>query len=59
MATILPRMGPVSVGQHTFEPILVLSAQHCDGFGTDPDLQCLPAGELSFGVRPLTISPPV
>lgn len=51
-------MPAVSVGEHTFEPILVLSAQHCDGFGTDPELQCLPAGEVSFFERPLNITPP-
>jgi hypothetical protein len=58
MASLLPTMPPGVVGDHTFEPILVLSAQHCDGFGTDPELQCLPAGEISFGVRPLSITPP-
>jgi len=58
MASLLPSMPPEIVGDHTFEPILVLSAEHCDGFGTDPELQCLPAGEVSFGVRPLSITPP-
>lgn len=58
MASLLPSMPPATVGDHTFEPILVLSAEHCDGFGTDPELQCLPAGEVSFGVRPLSITPP-
>lgn len=58
MASLLPTMRPSAVGDHTFEPILVLSAEHCDGFGTDPELQCLPAGEVSFGVRSLSITPP-
>ena len=58
MASILPVMPPVGVGEHTFQPIIVLSAPHCDGLGTDPELQCLPAGELSYGRRPLTISTP-
>jgi hypothetical protein len=58
MASILPIMPPEVVGDHTFEPFLVLSAEHCDGFGTDPELQCLPAGEVSFGLRPLSITPP-
>jgi hypothetical protein len=58
MASLLPSMPPGVVGDHTFEPILVLSAEHCDGFGPDPELQCLPAGEVSFGVRPLSITPP-
>jgi hypothetical protein len=58
MASMLPIMPPGVVGAHTFEPILVLSAEHCDGFGPDPELQCLPAGEVSFGLRPLSITPP-
>jgi hypothetical protein len=58
MASMLPIMPPGVVGNHTFEPILVLSAEHCDGFGPDPELQCLPAGEISFGLRPLNITPP-
>jgi hypothetical protein len=56
MASMLPRMPGMRVGQYTFEPILVLRAEHCDGFGPDPELQCLPAGEVSFGVRPLDIT---
>ena len=58
MASILPRMPPLRIGQHTFEPVVVLSAEHCDGFGSDEALQCLPAGETSFGVRPLAITRP-
>jgi hypothetical protein len=58
MASILPLMPPVGVGDHTFEPIIVLTAPHCDGFGADPELQCLPAGEVSFFPRPLTILTP-
>jgi hypothetical protein len=58
LAALMPVVPPVSVGEHTYEMILVLRAEHCDGLGPDPELQCLPAGELSIGVRPLTISPP-
>jgi hypothetical protein len=58
MASILSRLQPVRIGQHTFEPIIELSAQHCDGLGTDAELQCMPAGDVSFGVRPLTITTP-
>lgn len=57
-ASLLPVMPPTSVGEHTYEPILVMSAEHCDGFGTDPFLQCLPEGEVSFGLRPLSITTP-
>jgi len=60
MASMMPRMRPVSVGDHTFQVFIELSAEHCDGFFTDPDLSCLPAGELAFTPpRPLTISTPV
>ena len=59
MASMLPRMRPVSVGEHTFEIFVVLSAEHCDGLGSDPELQCLPAGEIPFtGPRPLTVTTP-
>lgn len=53
-------MRPLSVGDHTFEVFVELTAEHCDGFGTDSQSNCLPAGEFSFTVqpRPLTISTP-
>lgn len=59
MASILPRMRPLSIGTHTTEQILLLSAQHCDGLGTDVDVNCLPAGETLFGGRrTFTVTPP-
>jgi len=59
MASMLPRMRPLSVGDHTFQVFIELSAEHCDGFVTDPELSCLPAGEIAFtSPRPLTISRP-
>lgn len=59
MASMLPRMAPLSVGDHTFQTFVKLSAEHCDGFFADPELSCLPAGEISFsGPFPLTISRP-
>ena len=60
MASIMPRMRPLSVGDHTFQMFFELSAEHCDGFTTDPEFSCLPAGEIFFTPpRPLTISRPV
>jgi len=60
MASMMPRMRPLSVGDHTFQVFIELSAEHCDGFFTDPELSCLPAGEFAFTPpRPLTISKPV
>jgi hypothetical protein len=58
MAVTLPRMKPLSIGQHTRELVWVLSAQHCDGFGTSVDDNCLPAGDVSFGVGPFTVTAP-
>ena len=55
---IMPRMAPLSAGHHTYEFIWVLSAPHCDGLSTDPDVSCLPAGEFSAGVRPVDVSIP-
>jgi hypothetical protein len=58
MASTMPRMDPLSVGDHTFELFWVLSAQHCDGLAADVENNCLPAGDLPFGVRPLTVTTP-
>ncbi len=59
MAAMLPRMLPATVGEHTFQVIVVLRAEHCDGLGPVRELQCLPAGPIDFtGVRPLSVSPP-
>jgi len=59
MASMLPPMRPLSVGDHTFQVFIELSAEHCDGFVTDPELSCLPAGEIAFtSPRPLTIIRP-
>lgn len=46
VASMLPRLFPVSVGQHTV--YLLMSAQHCDGFGTVVSYSCLPAGEVPY-----------
>jgi hypothetical protein len=48
MASILPRLRPLSVGEHTFQPFIVLSAMHCDGFAPVEEENCLPAGEIPF-----------
>lgn len=59
MASMLPRMRPLSAGIHTYEMFVVLSAEHCDGLGSDPELHCLPAGEIPFtGQRRLTVTAP-
>jgi hypothetical protein len=58
MASTMPRMQPLSVGDHTFEVIWVLSAQHCDGLAAVVEENCLPAGETPLGVRPIPITVP-
>jgi hypothetical protein len=58
MTTILPRLGPLSIGEHFIEVFLVLGAEHCDGFTTDPDLSCLPAGETQFVGHPVVFTRP-
>lgn len=60
MASILARLRPLSVGEHFLEAFVVLSAEHCDGFYTDPDFSCLPAGEIPFffAPQPVTFSRP-
>ena len=58
MAVTMPRMKPLSVGEHTYEVTWVLSAQHCDGAFTVVEESCLPAGELPIDGGPLTVTTP-
>jgi hypothetical protein len=58
MATLLPRLRPLSLGDHFVETSLVLSDEHCDGFSTDPHLSCLPAGEVLFFAHPVAVTKP-
>ncbi len=58
MAVTLPRMHPLKVGEHTVEVVWVLSARHCDGLGTSVADNCLPAGNVSFGRRSVTVAAP-
>jgi hypothetical protein len=55
MASMLPRMNPLSVGEHTFQPFIVLDAMHCDGIAPNEEENCLPAGEIAFGPERLII----
>ena len=59
MASVLARLLPLSVGGHFVEAFVVLSAEHCDGFTTNPDLSCLPAGEIQFVGHPVAFTKPV
>ncbi|MGW4755527.1 hypothetical protein [Streptomyces chartreusis] len=49
---------PLSVGPHTSTVFMRLSAAHCDGVGTAPDENCLPAGEFQYtGDTPIRFFP--
>jgi uncharacterized delta-60 repeat protein len=58
MAITLPRMSPLSVGEHTIEVVWVLDAMHCDGLGASVPDDCLQAGNVSFGRRSVTVARP-
>jgi hypothetical protein len=57
-AATLPRMRPLKVGEHTVEVVWVLGAMHCDGLGASVADNCLPAGNVSFGRRSVTVAAP-
>lgn len=60
VASILPLLLPLSVGDHTYQPFLLMRAQHCDGFDTVVRNSCLPAGEVPYGpTRALTVTAPL
>ncbi|GAA4998597.1 hypothetical protein [Streptomyces siamensis] len=49
---------PGRAGAHTTTVFMRLSAQHCDGLGTDPDANCLPDGDFQYtGDTPSTFFP--
>jgi uncharacterized delta-60 repeat protein len=58
MAVTLPSMKPLKVGEHTVEVVWVLDEMHCDGLGESPADNCLPAGDVSFGRRVVTVAAP-
>ena len=58
MASILARLRPLSIGAHFLEAFIVLSDAHCDGFTTNPEFSCLPAGETQFIVHPVVFTKP-
>ena len=60
LASMLPRLRPLSVGEHTFQPFIVLSAEHCDGLAPVEEDNCLPAGETPFAPpRVITVTTPL
>jgi uncharacterized delta-60 repeat protein len=58
VAVTLPRIRPLKVGEHVVEVVWVLDAMHCDGLGVSVADNCLPAGDVSFGARPINVASP-
>ncbi|MGW6707271.1 hypothetical protein ACWGDE_20595 [Streptomyces sp. NPDC054956] len=55
---ISPPLKPLALGPHTNTVFFTLKAQHCDGNGTDVELNCLPAGTFAYtGDTPFTVVP--
>jgi hypothetical protein len=48
---------PLSVGDHAVDISWQLSAMHCDGFGTEMDVNCLAAGDFFYGRWQFTVMP--
>lgn len=48
---------PLSVGEHTVDISWQLSAMHCDGIGDEIDVNCLAAGDFSYGRWEFTVKP--
>ncbi|MGW7363128.1 hypothetical protein ACWGI8_06795 [Streptomyces sp. NPDC054841] len=54
-----PPLEPLKPGSHTTTVFVRLSAQHCDGLGTDPEVNCLPGGETQYtGITPFEVVRP-
>lgn len=47
----MPVIRPQRIGAHTVHVYVVLAADHWDGFGDDPAVNLLPAGETLYKVR--------
>lgn len=48
---------PLSVGDHAVDIHWRLSAMHCDGFGDEPGVNCLAAGDFFYGRWEFTVTP--
>jgi hypothetical protein len=52
---VSPVFKPLGVGQHTSTVFFTLSAEHCDGLGTNRAENCLPAGEFLYAEVPFEV----
>lgn len=58
IATTIPKVGPLSVGDHTVAVIWDLAAMHCDGMSTSVQHSCLRAGRVRWNLGTFTVSSP-
>jgi hypothetical protein len=51
----LAKLPPLRPGDHWLGVFIEMSARHCDGFGTDPAVNCLRAGITRLAVCPIRV----
>ncbi|MEV8531927.1 hypothetical protein [Streptomyces sp. NPDC051211] len=57
-AFVSPPFEPLDIGSHTSTVFVTLSAEHCDGLGTDREENCLPEGTTAYtGDDPFEVIP--
>jgi hypothetical protein len=57
VALFLAKLPPAPVGDHWVATSINMSARSCNGLGTDPAVNCLPAGITRLQVCPFTVVP--
>ena len=57
IALFLAKLPPLPPGEHLVEQLFEMSARHCDGLGTVPGFNCLPAGITSVNRCPFRVLP--
>jgi hypothetical protein len=55
VALFLPKLPPAPVGDHWVATSIDMSARSCNGLGTDPAVNCLPAGITRLQVCPFKV----
>ena len=55
VALFLPKLPPAPIGDHRVATSIDMSARSCDGLGTDPAVNCLPAGITRLQVCPFKV----
>ena len=57
VALFLAKLPPASIGDHRVATSIDMSARSCNGLGTDPGANCLPAGITRLQVCPFKVIP--